>query len=48
MEGMPEAPPLMPRRPGIQIQLRKVIPLRPKSCVSCALDADDLLDHDVG
>ena len=48
MEGMPGAPPLMPRRPGIQIQLRKVIPLRPKSCVSRALDANDLLDHDVG
>jgi hypothetical protein len=25
-----------------------MIPLRPKSCVSRALDANDLLDHDVG
>ncbi len=47
-EGMPEAPPLMLRRPGIQIQSRKVIPPPPKFCVSRALDANDLLDHDVG
>jgi hypothetical protein len=39
----------MLRRPGIQIHIAEDDPLRPKSCVFArVLDANDLLDHNVG
>ena len=49
MEGMPGAPQLCFDVPASRSILRKMIPLRPKSCVFArVLDANDLLDHDVG
>jgi hypothetical protein len=49
MEWMPEAPQLCSDVPASRSILRKMIPLRPKSCVFArVLDANDLLDHNVG